>query len=114
MDTQKPKLSLGWRCASMSRKPREYDSEFRLKAIALSELPGKNATIVEKELGLYQGAISTWKRSVRLHEEDAFPGKGRKSGLEAEIVRLQKQLKEREMECDILKKAMGYFAKSGK
>jgi transposase len=98
----------------MSKKQHRYDAEFRRKAIALSELPDKTATIVEKELGIYQGAISAWKRSLQKHGEDAFPGKGRKAGLEAEIALLRKQLKDRELECEILKKAMGYFAKNGK
>jgi transposase len=70
--------------------------------------------MVEKELGIYQGAISSWKRSLWLHGEDAFPGKGRKTGLEVENALLRKQLKRREMECEILKKAMGYFAKHEK
>jgi len=98
----------------MLKKQQRYDAEFRRKAIALSALPGKTATVVEKELGIYQGAISAWKRSLKVHGEDAFPGKGRKAGMEAENAQLRKQLKEREMECDILKKAMGYFAKNGK
>jgi transposase len=98
----------------MRKKQERYDSDFRRKAIELSELPGKTATMVEKELGIYQGAISSWKSSLRLHGEDAFPGKGRKAGLEAENALLRKQLKQREMECEILKKAMGYFAKHEK
>ena len=98
----------------MKKKQERYDSDFRRKAIELSELPGKTATMVEKELGIYQGAISAWKSSLRLHGEDAFPGKGRKTGLEAENALLRKQLKQREMECEILKKAMGYFAKNEK
>jgi transposase-like protein len=39
----------------MRKKQERYDSDFRRKAIELSDLPGKTATMVEKELGIYQG-----------------------------------------------------------
>lgn len=43
--------------------------------------------------------------------EDAFPGHGKLLGKDAEIAALKKQLKDAEMERDILKKAVGIFSR---
>ena len=46
------------------------------------------------------------------YEEASFPGNGNKimSAEEQEIARLKKQLKEAELEKEILKKALGIFS----
>ena len=50
------------------------------------------------------------------YEEASFPGNGNKimSAEEQEIARLKKQLKEAELEKDILKKALGIFSSPDK
>ena len=97
-------------------KRRRYDAEFKRNAIALSEEPGRTAHSVELSLGIANGMISRWKRQLEKNGELAFPG----NGVEAltpeqkKIRDLEKQLKDAEMDRDILKKALAIFSKTPK
>jgi len=55
--------------------------------------------------------LSRWAREQKLKGQDAFPGNGKLSGKDAEIARLKKQLRDTEIERDILKKAVGIFSR---
>jgi len=56
--------------------------------------------------------IYNWRSTYAKHKEDSFPGKGNKvmSESERKIVLLEKQLKEKELEVEILKKAVHIFS----
>jgi len=97
-------------------KRRRYDAEFKRNAIALSEEPGRTAHSVEISLGIANGMISRWKRQLSKNGALAFPG----NGIEAltpdqkRIRELEKQLRDTEMDRDILKKALAIFSKTPK
>ena len=97
-------------------KRRRYDAEFKRNAIALSEEPGRTAHSVEISLGIANGMISRWKRQLAKNGDLAFPG----NGIEAltpdqkRIRELEKQLRDTEMDRDILKKALAIFSKTPK
>jgi len=55
--------------------------------------------------------LSRWARELKLKGQDAFPGSGTLSGKDGEIARLKKQLRDTEVERDILKKAVGVFSR---
>ncbi len=90
-------------------KKRVYDVAFKKMAIELSEAKGsvKEAAI---ELGVDPGRISKWKN------QHNSTGNSRGSAIalseeQKEIKRLQKELREAQMERDILKKAVSIFSR---
>jgi transposase len=98
---------------SAGRKPmKRYDIDFKRSAVDLVVKAGRKACEVEQELGLYQGALSVWKKELGVHEEAAFPGRGYRHQYEQEVHKLEKELKQARLENEILKKAMGYFARN--
>jgi len=98
----------------MSTTRRNYDKEFKLMAVNLC-LTGKTASEVARELGIKPDLVSRWKREYSKHKEGSFSGHGNENMTEGEkeINRLKKELKEAELERDILKKAISIFSKGG-
>lgn len=68
---------------------------------------GKPTSEVAEELGLRTELVCRWKREYQQRKEGSFSGHGKPALTEeqAEIARLKKQLREAEIERDILKKA---------
>lgn len=97
----------------MKKERRQYDKEFKIMAVELC-LSGKPTSEVAQELGLRTELISRWKREYKQKREGSFSGHGKPtlSPEQAEIVKLKKQLREAEIERDILKKAVSIFSKS--
>lgn len=87
------------------RKMKSYDDDFKRKAVELVTVAGRKASVVEKELGIYQGAIAGWRSAF---ERDA----GTATKESEELRKLRRELRDAQMENEILKKAMGYLAKS--
>jgi transposase-like protein len=102
---------------TMSRKKRcTYSAEFKRNAIALSKEPDKNPSIVEQSLGIPNGLVSKWRRQEYNKGSLAFPGKGIEAltADQKRIVELEKQLRDADMEREILKKALHIFSKASK
>lgn len=95
----------------MAKKYQRYTKQFKLEAIRLVEESGKPGAQVARELGLRVNQIHKWKQQLEARGEDAFPGPGRRSGLQAENARLRQELEATREENAILKKAAAYFAK---
>ncbi len=95
---------------SRNEKNRHYDDDFKITAIRLVTEGGRRATAVEKELGIYQGAIRKW-RAVFNPINNETEASGERISLR-DHKQLQKDLTELKMENEILKKAMGYLAKN--
>ena len=91
---------------------KRYDTEFKRNAVRLADSSEKGDSVVERELGVYQGAIGTWRRALREDSEAAFPGTGHMKPQEEEIRRLRRELEEVRQERDILKKAVAIFTKN--
>jgi len=94
----------------MLKERKVYSAEFRREAVRLAAEPDNKAREVERDLGLYQGAISRWKRELERDSHHAFPGKGHMKPLEEENRRLRRELERTQRERDILKKAAAYFS----
>lgn len=97
----------------MKKERRKFDKEFKIMTVELC-LSGKSTTEVAEELGLRTELVSRWKREYQQKKEGSFSGHGKPalSPEQAEIARLKKQLREAEIERDILKKAVSIFSKS--
>ena len=97
----------------MSEQQRKrYDTEFKRNAVRLADSSEKSDSTVERELGLYQGSIRTWRKALREDGLVAFPGTGHMKPQEEEIRRLRRELEEVRQERDILKKAVAIFTKN--
>jgi transposase len=93
---------------------RKYDAEFKREAVRLADREGVKDRQVERDLGLYQGPIRTWRTELEANSVDAFPGTGHQKPLEEENRRLRRELEIAREERDILKKAVAIFSKTPK
>ena len=95
----------------MKHERRHFDRAFKVMAAARGPvelcLSGKPTGQVAKELDIQADLLSRWKREHKQRKEGSFSGHGKPSlsPEQAEVARLKKQLREAEIERDILKKA---------
>jgi len=92
------------------RTKKTYTQEFKLEAIRLYESSEKTMAEVEQELGIAPTLLSKWRRQLKQEGSEAFPGKGRLTGAEAELARLRRENAILRQEREILKKAVGLFS----
>ena len=99
----------------MRSKAKHYTLEFKQKAVELSYARG-NVKQVCEDLDIIPSVLYRWRKELDQYGKNSFPGRGKPkmTDEEKEIFRLQKALKEAEMERDILKKAISIFSKSDK
>ena len=92
---------------------RSYSNEFKRNAVALSEHPGRQVNEVAEKLGITEQILTRWRREHCRKGELSFPGNGRQAfnKEQTRILELEKQLRDVEMERDILKKAVAIFSR---
>lgn len=97
----------------MTKQRKNYNRDFKQKLVELSHARG-NAKQVAEEYGISAELLYRWRREFEKYEKNSFPGKGKPklTDEEREIAELRKQLRDAEMERDILKKAISIFSKS--
>jgi transposase len=93
----------------MERK--RYSAEFKREAVKLASQAGMVKRQVAQELGIHENLLRTWVRQFAAGKWESTPGKALKSDQQQELERLRRELKRVTTERDILKKAVGYFAK---
>jgi len=81
---------------------REYDEEFKREAVKKIH-DGQSVASAARELGCAESLLHRWKRNAVESSSDA----------EREVIALRRQLREVEMERDILKNAALIFGRSG-
>ena len=92
-------------------KRRRYDPEFKREAVRLWKTSGKTAAQVGKELGVEPTMLFQWDKAGRLPRAagaTALP-EGQ-TALEAEVLRLRRELSRITEQRDILKKAAGILS----
>ena len=98
-------------------KAREiYSPEFKQEAIQLVKTTGKSCVQVARDLGVPAHYVVRWRQQQEKQERAGRPvftgrGKAALSEHEAEVKALQRELEITRQERDILKKALGFFAK---
>lgn len=95
----------------MSEKRRSYDKEFKISAVKLVLESEKSVESIASELGISSNRLFNWKRKYLEDAKNAFPGKGRMKPEDEELRKRDREIARLTMERDILKKALGYFAK---
>ena len=97
----------------MVRIRRKYDKEFKLEAIRSYENGERSQREVERELGITQGLLGKWIKSLEKapKKAEAFPGKGRLTETEARIRQLERENAQLRQDKEILKKVLSMYSK---
>ena len=90
---------------------RKFTDEFKRESARLARKPGNSMTGVAKEIGVERRVLAAWVRKFAEGVYEADAAKPLKSASQAELEQLRRKLSKVKMERDILKKALGYFAK---
>ncbi len=100
-----------------NKKRRKYDPDFKRNAVLLCSEPGRTVSETALNLGISKDLLYRWRQEYyRSDGKPAFPG----NGIEAltdeqkQIRELEKELRDTQMERDILKKAVAIFSKAPK
>jgi transposase len=96
----------------MSIIRRKFTKEQKLEIVKQSLEDGVTIEDLAHQYKIHPNSICRWRREYLKHADSSFPGNGNNllSAEEQEIARLKKQLKEAELEKEILKKALGIFS----
>jgi len=99
---------------NMSKTRKQYDREFKIMAVELSQTR-ENMADLAQELEVRPELLYRWRRELTASGQTSFPGNGKiiRTPEQEEIHRLKKELQEVQIERDILKKAVGIFSKGG-
>lgn len=95
----------------MTRTRRSFTDEFKREAVKLCKQPGATATHIARDLGIEASVLRRWVSQERGGVLDLRPNRPLRSETATEVERLQRELRRVTTERDILKKALGYFAK---
>jgi transposase len=97
----------------MSRERKAYPKEFKVMSVELSNTRN-DLTALAKELDIPASLLYRWRKEYSSKQNTSFPGNGKVILTEAEqeVANLKKELRETQMERDILKKAVSIFSKS--
>lgn len=94
-----------------TKERRKFTPEFKREAVKLAAQPGRSLSAVARELGVERSVLKRWVDNFaagRYEKDQALP---LKSAQQKELEQLRRDLAKARMERDILKKALGYFAK---
>jgi len=96
----------------MSNTRRTYTREFKIDAAKLSYNSEKSVEEIAASLGVSQSSLHRWRQEYRDDPDQAFPGSGQQKERDAEVARLKKELKQAQLENEILKKAAAIFTQN--
>ena len=98
----------------MGRVRKKYPREFKIEAVKQMESSEYTLSELARRLGVTPTLLCDWRKEMLQKQADAFPGHGKQRGDAAEISRLKRELEQVKEERDILKKAMGFFARESR
>jgi transposase len=88
---------------------RRFDATFKHEAVALGKRIGFRQAA--QDLGVSEGNLRQWTAAVAARGSQAFAPLAQRTDVDAQLRRLQEEVRVLRMERDILKKAAAYFAK---
>jgi transposase-like protein len=92
------------------RKRRKFTPQFKADAVRLVTTGAKTIAAVTEEFDLTETALREWVRRAEADESKGTPST-LTTAERSELLELRKRVKRAEMERDILKKAVAFFAK---
>ena len=87
-----------------------YTKEFKAGAARMVVDKKERASQVARDLGVSTASMTKWVREYKRSGNGSFPGKGFLAPEDQRIRDLEKKLKRAEMERDLLKKTIVFFA----
>ena len=94
----------------MSKVRPPYPAEFRQQMVELVRA-GRSPSELSREFGVTAQSINNWVGQAAIDDGKPLPGKeGLSTAEREELVRLRRQLRQVQMERDILAKATAWFA----
>ena len=100
----------------MTKIRKKYTKTEKLEIVKLSMSDDHTVVELAERFDISANTIYNWRSKYFKYTDNAFPGHGNKTMTDEdkEIQRLKKELKEAQLERDILKKAVSIFSKSNK
>lgn len=95
----------------MGTTRRKFGTEFKREAVRQALLPGNAVATVAQDLGVHESVLRRWIKEFDSEPADKASERPLKNAQAQEIERLKRELARVKMERDIIKKALGYFAK---
>lgn len=93
-------------------KRREFSTEFKREAVALSNQPGVTKAQIGRELDINPNMITRWQRELAANGSKAFLGKG--VARDEEMAALKREVARLKKERDFLREAATFFASDRK
>ena len=94
----------------MGKPRKQYTTEFKIEAVRLYKSSGKNASQVERELGIGKGNLWRWIRKYGSDNDAGTPERGGRTPEQERIRTLERENEILRQERDILKKAVVIFS----
>ena len=94
-----------------TRERRRFSPEFKREAVKLARQAGRSTSAVARELGVERSVLKRWMDNFDSGRYEADAKLPLKSSQQQENEQLRRELAKVKMERDILKKALGFFAK---
>lgn len=94
-----------------SKQRRSFTPEFEREAVKLAEQPGRSLSAVARELGVERSVLKRWIDNFEAGKYEKNAKLPLKSAQQQENEQLRRELAKVKMQRDILKKALGFFAK---
>lgn len=89
--------------------PAPHPAEFRQRAVDLARTGEKSITLLARELRISESCLRNW---IAQANADESPNSARPTSAEKkELAEMRRQVRQLEMENEILKRAAAYFAK---
>ena len=88
--------------------PRPHPPEFRQRAIELARLKEKPIAQIAADLGISESCLRNWVHQADVDEGDQ---RGLSTDERSELVRLRREVRVKDMEIEILKRASAFFAR---
>jgi len=95
---------------SNKREKRSFTEQFKRDAVNLVVVEGYSFTAAARAVNVNPGSLRQWHAKYA-PEPEACGENATVAELQSEVQRLRKQLRQAELEREILKKATAYFAK---
>ena len=94
-----------------NRDTTEVYGGFKREAVKLAAQPGRSVSAVAREVGVERSVLKHWVDNFAAGKYEKDRALPLKAAQQQENERLRRELAKVRMERDILKKALGYFAK---
>ena len=95
----------------MGNARRKFGAEFKREAVRQAMQPGNAVATVAQDLDVHESVLRRWIKEFGSGPAGKASERPQKNEQSQEIERLKRELAQVKMERDIIKKALGYFAK---